>query len=75
MAYPLWIWKRLTTTSLRKKTRQTLRFDCMVPAKGQRPGLIPAQVEGLGNPVKIHPRANAPLHFSVELFYFFYWPD
>jgi len=31
-ACPLWIWQRLTTTSLRKKTRQTLRFYCMVPA-------------------------------------------
>jgi len=33
VAYPLWIWQRLTTTSLRKKTKQTLRLYCMVPAQ------------------------------------------
>src|SRR5271165_2674667 len=32
-AYPLWMWKRLTTKSLRKKTRPTLRFYRMVTAK------------------------------------------
>ena len=34
--YPLWIWKRLTTKTLRKKTKQTLRFHCMVPAQPTR---------------------------------------
>jgi len=29
VAYPLWIWQRLTTMSLRKKTKQTLCFYCM----------------------------------------------
>ena len=33
VAYPSWIWQRLTTKSLRKKTRQTLGFYCMVTAK------------------------------------------
>ena len=35
VAYPSWIWKRLTTKSLRKKTKQTLRFYCMVTAKAK----------------------------------------
>jgi hypothetical protein len=36
--YPSWIWKRLATMSLRKKTKQTLRFYCMVLKANDNPG-------------------------------------
>jgi len=46
VAYPLWIWQRLTTMSLRKKTKQTLCFYCMVTAK-RRKREIGASFHGL----------------------------
>jgi len=46
MAYPLRIWKHLTTTSLRKKTKQTPRFYCLVTAEHSAQHPAPGQTKG-----------------------------
>ena len=56
-AYPLWIWQRLTTKSLRKKTRQTLHVYWVVAAKI-------GKVDGCGD--KLSPPQSADGSFETR---------